>query len=56
MDRSLPVQKAECHEYLDKAKAGGKLSAIIKSHVFTDFVSVERRGEVSIAFLIEKGI
>jgi hypothetical protein len=38
-DRSGPVQKAEIHAYVEKAKAG-KLSSLIKQHVFSDFVSI----------------
>lgn len=33
------MQKAEIHAYVEKAKAG-KLSSVIKQHVFCDFVSI----------------
>lgn len=38
--RSGPVQKAEIHTYVEKAKAG-KLSALIKQHVNCDYVCIQ---------------
>lgn len=43
------VEKADILEYIEKAKTG-KLSGLIKQHVFCDFVTIRYGDMVSLAF------
>lgn len=45
-ERAGPVKKADIQTYIDKAK-GGKLSAILRNHIFGDAVTITRGAEVS---------
>ena len=43
------VEKADIQEYIEKAKTG-KLSGLIKQHIFCDFVAIRYGDVVSLAF------
>lgn len=40
------MEKADIQDYIEKAKAGSKLSGLIKQHVFCDHVTISYEGTV----------